>query len=154
MDGDTVSVERVIKAPPGAIFSLLADAGKHASFDGSESVNHAAQESVPLTMGSKFAMAMRGRKETLFIPYRTTNTVVEYEKDRRIAWQTTALGGLLGGRIWRYELSPADGGTLVRETWDVSQDKQKRMVTSGSIPKQTEQGMAATLERIAELLES
>jgi len=154
MDGNTVSVERVIKAPPGAIFSLLADAGKHASFDGSESVNHAAQESVPLTMGSKFAMAMRGRKETLFIPYRTTNTVVEYEKDRRIAWQTTALGGLLGGRIWRYELSPADGGTLVRETWDVSQDKQKRMVTSGSIPKQTEQGMAATLERIAELLES
>jgi len=154
MDGNTVSVERVIKAPPGAIFSLLADAGKHASFDGSESVNHAAQESVPLTMGSKFAMAMRGRKETLFIPYRTTNTVVEYEKDRRIAWQTTALGGLLGGRIWRYELSPADGGTLVRETWDVSQDKQKRMVTSGSIPKQTEQGMAATLDRIAKLVES
>ena len=30
-----------------------------------------------------------------------------------------ALGGLVGGRIWRYELSPADGGTLVRETWDV-----------------------------------
>ena len=41
-------------------------------------------------MGSKFGMAMRGRKETLFIPYRTTNTVIEYEKDRRIAWQTTA----------------------------------------------------------------
>ena len=107
MDGNTVSVERVIKAPPGAIFSLLADAGKHASFDGSESVDHAAQESVPLTMGSKFAMAMRGRKETLFIPYRTTNTVVEYEKDRRIAWQTTAMGGLFGGRIWRYELRAA-----------------------------------------------
>jgi uncharacterized protein YndB with AHSA1/START domain len=154
MDGNTVSVERVIQAPPGAIFSLLADAGKHASFDGSESVNHAAQDSVPLTMGSKFGMAMRGRKETLFIPYRTTNTVVEYEQDRRIAWQTTALGGLIGGRIWRYELSPADGGTLVRETWDVSQDKQKRMVTSGSIPRQTEQGMAATLERIAELFQS
>jgi len=154
MDGNTVSVERVIKAPPDKIFALLADAGKHASFDGSESVNHASQKSVPLSMGSKFGMAMRGRKETLFIPYRTTNTVIEYEKDRRIAWQTTAMGGLLGGRIWRYELSPADGGTLVRETWDVSEDKQKPMITSGSMPKQTENGIRATLERIAQLLES
>jgi hypothetical protein len=50
------------------------------------------------------------------LPYRTTNTVIEFEQDRRIAWQTTMLGGLVGGRIWRYELSPTDGGTLVRET--------------------------------------
>jgi uncharacterized protein YndB with AHSA1/START domain len=154
MDANTVSVERVIKAPPDKIFTLLTDAGKHASFDGSGSVNHASQKSVPLSMGSKFGMAMRGRKETLFIPYRTTNTVIEYEKDRRIAWQTTAMGGLLGGRIWRYELSPADGGTLVRETWDVSEDKQKSLITSGSMPKQTENGIRATLERIAQLLES
>ncbi|HWS91655.1 MAG TPA: SRPBCC family protein [Mycobacterium sp.] len=154
MDGNTVSVERVIKASPDKIFALLADAGKHASFDGSESVNHASQQSVPLSMGSKFGMAMRGRKETLFLPYRTTNTVVEYEPDRRIAWQTNAMGGLLGGRVWRYELSPADGGTLVRETWDVSQDKQKPLITRGSVPKQTADGMRATLERIAKLLES
>ncbi len=154
MDGSTVSVERVIKAPPERIFELLADAGRHASFDGSESVNHASQQSVSLSMGSKFGMAMKGRKETLFLPYRTANTVVEFEPDRRIAWQTTAMGGLLGGRIWRYELSPAEGGTLVRETWDVSRDKQKRMITSGSMPQQTEQGMRATLERIAKILES
>ena len=96
MDGNTLSVERVIKASPDKVFALLADAGKHASFDGSDSVNHATQPKVPLSMGSKFGMAMRGRKQTLFIPYRTTNTVIEYEPDRRIAWQTTALGGLLG----------------------------------------------------------
>ena len=153
MDGNTVSVERVIAAPPDRIFALLADAGKHATFDGSESVNHATQQSVPLSMGSKFGMAMRGRKETLFLPYRTTNTVIEYEPDRRIAWQTYGLGGLVGGRIWRYELSPSDGGTLVRETWDVSQEKNKSMVVRGSLPQQTQQGMAATLERIATLLE-
>ena len=57
-----MSVERVIKASPDKIFALLADAGKHASFDGSESVNHASQQSVPLSMGSKFGMAMRGRE--------------------------------------------------------------------------------------------
>jgi uncharacterized protein YndB with AHSA1/START domain len=154
MEGNTVSVERVINAPADKIFGLLADAGKHASFDGSESVNHASQKSAPLSMGAKFGMAMRGRKETLFLPYRTTNTVIEYEPDRRIAWKTTALGGLIGGRIWRYELSPADDGTLVRETWDVSEDKQKPMITRGSIPQQTADGMRATLERIAKLLES
>jgi uncharacterized protein YndB with AHSA1/START domain len=153
VDANTLSVERVIKAPPGRIFALLADAGKHASFDGSDSVNHSSQTSVPLSMGTQFGMAMRGRKETLFIPYNTKNTIIEYEPDRLIAWQTYSLGGLVGGRIWRYELSPADDGTLVRETWDVSRDKQKRMITSGSIPKQTADGMRATLDRIAGLLE-
>lgn len=156
MDGDTLSVERVIKAPSGTIFALLADAGKHASFDGSESVNHCVQQSVPLSMGAQFGMAMRGRKETLFLPYRTTNTVIEYEPERRIAWQTFGLAGLVGGRIWRYELQAdpgGQGGTLVRETWDVSRDKQKRMITRGSVPKLTGDGMRATLERIAGLLE-
>ena len=154
MDGNTVSVERVIKAPPDKIFALVADAGKHASIDGTDSVNHASQATVPLSMGAKFGMAMRGRKETLFLPYRTTNTVIEYEPDRRIAWKTTFAGGRVGGRIWRYELEAAPEGTLVRETWDVSQDKQKRMITSWSIPQQTADGMRATLERIATLLES
>ena len=88
MEGNTVSVERVINAPPDRIFELLADAGRHASFDGSESVNHATQQSVPLSIGSKFGMAMRGRRE------------------------------------------------------------------SGSFPRQTEEGMRATLQRIATLLEN
>src|ERR1700756_3484195 len=149
MEGNTLSVERVINAPAGEIFALLADAGKHASLDGSGTVPHSAHESQPLSNGTKFGMSMRWG-----LPYRTTNTVIEFEPDRRIAWQTTMVGGLVGGRIWRYELTPADGGTLVRESWDVSQDKQKWMITSGSMPKLTEDGMRATLERIATLLES
>ncbi|MBS4729057.1 SRPBCC family protein [Mycobacterium sp. SM1] len=152
MDANSISVERVINAPPGKIFALLADAGKHASFDGSGGVDHAAQESVPLSLGTTFTMAMRGRPESLFLPYRTSNTVVEYEPDRRIAWKTTALGGLIGGRIWRYELTPTDGGTLVRETWDVSQDRQRPLIKLGA--KQTENAIRATLERIAELVEN
>lgn len=154
MDGNTVSVEQVIKAPASKIFALLADPGKHASFDGSGTVDHAAQKSAPLAPGVTFKMAMRGRPETLFIPYRTANTVVEFEPDRRIAWQTVGLGGLVGGRIWRYELSPADGGTSVRESWDVSQDRQRWLITRGSLPKQAEDGIRATLGRLAALLET
>ncbi len=153
MQGNTVSVERVINAPAAEIFALIADAGKHSSFDGSGTVNHASEPSQPLSLGSKFGMSMRGRPESLFVPYRTTNTVVEFEPDRRIAWQTTIARGLVGGRIWRYELSPADGGTLVRETWDVSKDRQRPMLKMGAMPKQAEDGMRATLERIAALLE-
>jgi len=148
VEGNTVSVERVIKSEPREIFALIADAGKHPSFDGSGTVKQATQPSLPLSNGSKFGMSMRWG-----LPYRTTNTVIEFEPDRRIAWQTTMLGGLVGGRIWRYELTPTDGGTLVRETWDISRDKQRLWLKSSGMAKQTKQGMSATLDRIADLLE-
>jgi len=152
VEGNTISVERVVDAPAEQIFALIADAGKHSSFDGSGTVDHSREPSQPLTLGSVFGMSMRGRPESLFLPYRTTNTVIEFEPNRRIAWKTT-MGplGLIGGRIWRYELEPADGGTLIRETWDVSQDRQRPMLRMGSMPQQAEDGMRATLERIAAL---
>lgn len=154
---NTVSVERIIRAPAESIFALIADAGKHSSFDGSGTVDRAAEESRPLSLGATFGMSMRSRPESLFLPYRTTNTVVEFEPDRRIAWKTTiGPGGLIGGRIWRYELEPVNGqpdGTLVRETWDISEDRQRLMLRFGSMPRQAEDGMRATLERIAALLE-
>jgi uncharacterized protein YndB with AHSA1/START domain len=154
VQGNSVSVERVINAPAAAIFALIADAGKHSSFDGSGTVDHATQQSQPLSLGAKFGMSMRGRPETMFVPYRTTNTVIEFEPDRRIAWKTT-IGplGLVGGRIWRYELEPAGNGTLVRETWDVSEDRQRLMLKLGGMPQQAEDGMRATLQRIAAVLE-
>jgi uncharacterized protein YndB with AHSA1/START domain len=171
VQGNTISVERVIDAPAEQIFALIADAGRHYSFDGSGTVDRSTEPSHPLTLGSEFGMSMRGRPETMFLPYRTTNTVVEFEADRRIAWKTTAgpspwpsagwfPHGLIGGRIWRYELEPVDGAsatggtgrTLVRETWDISTDRQRLMLRMGSTPKQAEDGMRATLERIAALL--
>ncbi|HKV21225.1 MAG TPA: SRPBCC family protein [Mycobacterium sp.] len=154
MQGDTVSVERVVRAQPREIFALLADAGRHASFDGSGTVDHADAESIPLELGTRFAMRMRGRPETLFLPYTMTNEVIEFEPDRRIAWQPTSFGGLVGGRIWRYELIPTEDGTLVCETWDVSRDRQRLLLKRGAMPRQAEDGMRATLARIAALLEN
>jgi hypothetical protein len=153
---DRVSVERVINSEAGEIFALIADVAKHPSFDGSGTVQHATQDSIPLSKGSKFGMAMRWG-----LPYRTwghlplagDNAVIEFEQDRLIAWQTTMLGGLVGGRIWRYELSPTDGGTLVRETWDISKDRQRAWLKASGMAKQTAQAMRKTLDRIAELLE-
>ena len=59
------------------------------------------------------------------VPYSMVSTVVEFEDNRRIAWQTrgpTRLGSWAGGRIWRYEIEPVDGGSLVRESWDISEE--------------------------------
>ena len=68
----------------------------------------------------------------LGIPYSMVSTVIEFEQDRRIAWQTRPPGHipgkLAGGRIWRYELEPVEGGTRVRESWDISQEVVKVLV--------------------------
>ena len=153
MDGDRVGVERVINSPADQIFALLADAGKHPKFDGSGSVNHTTAESVPLSKGSVFSMRMRGRRETLYLPYTISNKVIEFDQNRLIAWQTSTLGGLVGGRIWRYVLTQTTPDTtLVREEWDISQDRQKPLLRLGGMPDQAERGMAATLDRIAHVL--
>ena len=152
--GDTVvSVERVIKAPAAAIFAVVADASRHPEIDGSGSVKHLKQGAPEqLSLGSTFGMSMR-----LGVPYSMSNRVIEFEPGRRIAWQTTLsgpFGRFIGGRIWRYELADAGGGTLVRETWDISLDKQRIFLKAGPVGKQTANAMTKTLERLAEITES
>ena len=153
MEGNTVSVERVIEAPAASIFAIVADATRHPEIDGSGSVVKAKDgASQKLALGSVFGMSMK-----VGVPYTMSNTVIEFEQDRRIAWQTRfsgPLGRFLGGRVWRYELEPADGGTKVIETWDISQDKQGRFLRLGKLDRQTEAAMAKTLVKLAELTES
>jgi hypothetical protein len=152
--GETVvSVERLIDASAASIFAIVADASRHPEIDGSGSVK-ALKADAPrqLALGSTFGMSMK-----LGVPYSMSNRVIEFDQDRRIAWQTTLsgpLGRFIGGRIWRYELEGADGGTLVRETWDITQDKQRFMLRAGPVGKQTADAMAKTLQRLADLAES
>ena len=148
MDSDRITVERTIHAPAADIFALLSDAAKHQEFDGSGTVRGTRQASRPLALGTTFGMSMH-----MGVGYKTSNTVVEFEQDRRIAWRTTGLKGLVGGRIWRYELEPVEGGTLVKESWDVSQDRQKFLLKRSKMPAGAKNGMRKTLERIAETVE-
>jgi len=150
---DVVSVERVIAAPATQIFDLLADPARHHDIDSSGSVRDAKKSPERLQKGSTFGMAMH-----LGIGYSTTNTVVEFEDDQRIAWQTAPggfQGRFFGGRIWRYELEPADGGTLVRESWDISEEKGpvKGILRMSKTKAHTRDAMEKTLAKIAELVE-
>jgi uncharacterized protein YndB with AHSA1/START domain len=146
--GDVETVERVIAAPPEKIFDLLADPRRHHEIDGSGTVHEAKDAPERLALGSTFGMSMK-----LVVPYSMTNTVVEFDENRCIAWKPHLSGKMFqrfGGRIWRYELEPVDGGTLVRESWDISGDSTKALVRAGR--KKTRKSMEQTLARIEELV--
>ena len=150
---DIESVERVIPAPPEKIFDLLADPSRHPQIDGSGSVRDAKQPSQRVKLGDKFGMSMKAG-----IPYSMVSTIIEFEDNRRIAWQSRppgVFGKIGGGRIWRYELEPVDGGTRVRETWDISQEKGTKLaLRAGRVHQHTRESMEATLEKIEKLLAS
>jgi uncharacterized protein YndB with AHSA1/START domain len=152
MQGYVLTVERVIRARPEAIFGLVADAAEHPRIDGSGAVRQAKPDAPErLELGSTFGMSMK-----MGIGYSMMNTVIEYEENRLIAWQTRPpgqMGRFTAGRIWRYELWPEDeDATLVKETWDLSQDHMrwllKRIV---GLPTKTRTNMERTLERIEAL---
>jgi hypothetical protein len=53
--------------------------------------------------------------------------------------------------VWRYELEPVDGGTLVRETWDISREA-SRFLLRYAMGSRTRQDMAKSLERPDQLV--
>jgi uncharacterized protein YndB with AHSA1/START domain len=149
-NADVETVERVIDAPAAEIFALLVDPSRHKEIDGSGTVRDPKEASQVLTLGSKFGMSMKKG-----LPYSMVSEVIEFEPDRRIAWQTrpsvAPLGLFIGGRIWRYELEPVDSGTTrVRESWDISQERAKLVVRA--MRRQTREAMEATLARLDKLL--
>jgi uncharacterized protein YndB with AHSA1/START domain len=147
------TVERLIRASPEAIFDVLADPTKHSLIDGSGMLQEAAEgpDSHRLALGVTFGMGMK-----LGVRYSTVNTVVEFEENRRLAWQTGPKGKLepyVAGRIWRYDLEPRDGGTMVRESWDITGDHQRSLLRLGDIySNKTRRDMELTLARLDTLV--
>jgi hypothetical protein len=136
----SISVERYLSAPATSIFDILARPSMHSAFDGSGTVRSAAKGPDRLELGSRFRMSMH-----LALPYRITNTVVEFEEGTRIAWRH------FGGHIWRYELRPHDGGTCVVETFDWSGARSPLAIERAGFPERNRLAMAATLERLDRL---
>src|SRR4051812_47659217 len=145
------SVERVIAAPPERIFAVVADPSRHKDIDGSGTVRDAKDLPDAVTLGSTFGMNMEYGGT-----YSMVNTVIEYEPDRRFTWQarppadSSRWRHMFGGRIWRYELEPTDGGTRVRESWDLTQEGFKWGVIG--YRRKTRENMEKTLERIDQLV--
>ncbi len=147
---DVVTVERIIPASAESIFELLVDPNRHRDIDGSGTVRDQKGDAGLLELGSTFGMSMK-----MGIPYSMVSTVIEFDENRRIAWQTrgpTVIGKLVGGRIWRYELEPLDGATLVRESWDITHESPMTKPFARQAATDTRKNITATLERIEALL--
>ena len=152
MKDNVFTVERLISASPEAIFGVLANPAEHARIDGSGMLQGADEaNSGRLALGVTFGMGMK-----MGVRYSTVNTVVEFEENRRIAWQTGPKGKLepyVAGRIWRYELESRGDRTLVRESWDITGDHQRVLLRLGDIySKKTRRDMELTLARLDALL--
>lgn len=129
---------RFIDATPHEVFELLRDPAMHPLIDGSGTLRSARAGAGKLTLGSEFGMDMR-----LGVPYRISNTVVEFDQDTLIAWRH------FSGHRWRYGLEPAGAGTMVRETWDASRLRHKWMLRLLGFTRTTGPNMERTLERLA-----
>ncbi|MEO6654141.1 MAG: SRPBCC family protein [Ilumatobacteraceae bacterium] len=145
-----VSVSRVIHATPQAIFDVVADPARHSEIDGSETVQNIRGTSKRLALGSRFGMDMKMGP----LPYRITNTVKEFEENRLIAWSH------FGGHRWRYALEPieVDGepATKVTESfdWSTANPVVGKGIELAGYPKQHPASMAATLDRLAAVVEA
>ena len=152
MKGYVLTVERVVPAGPDVVFDVLADVSRHHLIDGSGMLQ-GANEAAPkrLALGMTFGMGMK-----MLVSYSTVNRVVEFEDNRRIAWKTGPagfMGKVVAGRVWRYELTPVEGGTLVRESWDITADHQRFLLKLGDIwSGKTRRDMERTLDRLSALV--
>jgi hypothetical protein len=149
----TVTVERIIDAPPELIFALLADPARHHQIDGSGTLHGNSRGPDRLTQGSAFSMAMQQSR----FRYRSLNRVVEFDDNRVIAWETVGEHKgrrFIGGQRWRYELLPIaapDGtpSTLVLHSYDWGAAKFAPAIHLAGYPRRMATSMTKTLQRLA-----
>jgi hypothetical protein len=149
-----VSTSRRIAAPANVIFDFLASPRRHLEMDGSGMLR-GSESPVVTGIGDVFVMNM------FFAPlggdYQMINHVVEFDRDRRIAWEPEngpghperdAVNARWGHR-WGFDLVP-DGpaATLVTEWWDGSRLPDDEAEDG----RQWLPSMQGTLRRLDELL--
>ncbi|MBU3752591.1 MAG: polyketide cyclase / dehydrase and lipid transport [Candidatus Nanopelagicaceae bacterium] len=138
------SASIIINAPASKIFDVIANPQMHSIIDGSYSVRSVIKGPKRLALGSKFGMNME-----IGIKYRITNTVVEFEENKLIAWRH------LGRWIWRYELkeiSPTQ--TVVIESFDGTTTPLNLWLKVRKAYPYTQKAVAKTLVRLKEYCEA
>jgi len=153
-----VSVSRIIDAPAGKLFGLLAHSANHPLIDGSGMLREAPSDVVLSQVGDVFTMRMHNDEMG---DYEMANQVVEYELNRRIGWEPFLIAASreedqadIGDRAehrWSYELTPIDPQTtLVTETYDCVRSPEwlRKAVKGGT---RWIASMTVTLERLDEM---
>jgi uncharacterized protein YndB with AHSA1/START domain len=152
-----LEVSRRIEAPVGRIFGILADPDRHSDFDGSDMLRGAVVNHPITAVGDVFTMKMH----RLGRDYLMINSIVEFEPDRRIAWEPApgdvdtagepSKIGVAAGYRWGFTLAP-DGAdaTVVTEVFDCGTLTEILREDGSWINGSTsvEESMVATLARL------
>ena len=137
----TASATTHVDATADEVFDFIRRPANHAEISGDGSVKGERQGADVLgAEGDKFGMAMK----MYGLPYRITNTVVEYEEGRRIAWCHP------GKHRWRWEVQPvATGGCNVTETFDMSTSPAKRVLKLMGFPAKHQPNVERSVANVA-----
>lgn len=137
----TASASTHVDAPAEEVFAFVSRPGNHPEISGDRSVKGERHGPEMLTgEGDKFGMSMK----MFGLPYRITNTVVEYEAGRRIAWAHP------GKHRWRWEVEPDEGGgCTVTETFDMSPSPLKPALKLVGYPKAHQSNLDASVANVA-----
>jgi hypothetical protein len=149
-DATTISVTRDVHAGAHEVFTLLRTPRRHVEFDGSEMLRGSDHDGVLDGVGAEFLMRMYYEQ---FGDYVMKNVIVEYEPDRRIAWEPErydVVDDEHWHHRWGFELSPAGADrTHVTEFYDCSRSPEhaREIVKNGTV-------WLAAMERTLERLEA
>jgi len=156
---EPVAVSRRIAAPARQVFAVLADPARHPDLDGSGMLRPGAANEIVSGVGDVFVMKMHYAE---LGDYETANHVVEFEPDRRIAWEpaprdsgpATAAQVPVGTRLghrWIFDLaSDGPNATLVTEMYDCSRAPERTRTTVHD-GRSWIKSMTRTLERLDQL---
>ena len=161
--GKLIDVTRRIDAPAASVFTILADPRRHREFDGSGMLRGADFDGPLSGVGDTFTMRMHRMGDD----YLMINHVVEFEPDRRIAWEPApgdpsraedndpAKVGIAAGYRWGYVLAPdGDDATVVTEFFDPGPLPEDLLRDGGAWingATSIRESMTASLERLERL---
>ncbi|MGQ0574926.1 MAG: SRPBCC family protein [Pseudonocardia sp.] len=150
-----IQVSRVIDAPAEDIFALLSDPNRHPELDGAGFVRGVAGEAPPIRgIGQVFTMNMH---QPQLGDYRMINLVTAFQPHSRIGWgpqmdpdcdAAQKLGEIdASGHTFTFDLSAADGGTEVTQTYEWMSVKDPKFAEM--FPLVSAEQLEGSLDRLA-----
>jgi hypothetical protein len=135
-----------INASPSVVFQILADPHRQVEIDGSGMLVAAPGTEPIAAVGDVFRMKM---SQPAFGEYETENHVVDFERDRVIAWMPAGAGLEPSGVKWSWAIEPAGEGCLVTHTYDWSGLTDPAILAYINPPRVQPEQLQQTMDRLA-----